>query len=213
LPTPNLPLPTSALSGYGELFLVGLADGVFGAMVGIGFAAALEARTMINRVLGGLGGLLAAVAAHVGYDFIARANPFGEAAVLRKWVALLLPVLAVIMVIVFALRHEKGAIAQELTAEEETGAVSADELSALQSFVAREREYFGRLLRFDLSGWSALRSLHNRQVQLALAKRKASLETDPGERTSAAQEVLALRKSVLELKQKLGRAPVAEGRS
>lgn len=204
LPTPELPLATAGVGGYGEIALVGLSDGVFGALMGIGLVGALEARSHAKRALMGVGGLLAAIAAHLLYDALAKGAPFSDSAMVRKWAALLLPVLVVIATVVVALRFEKGAIAEELASEAETGAVSAEELGVLQSWVARQGQYLARLTKLDFGGWSALHSLHNRQVQLALAKRKVSKETDQQARAENASEVAALRRSVLELKQQLG---------
>jgi protease PrsW len=210
LPTPDLPLAMGTVGGYGEVALVGLSDGLFGALVGIGFAAALEARSVVKRAAAGVLGLVAAVGGHLLYDLIAKGAPFSDAAVTRKWVALLLPVFVVVAVVIVALRYEKGAIS-ELDGEVETGAVTPDDLDLLQSFMAREAAYMRRLLRFDVRGWSALHSLHNRQVQLALAKRKASRESDDEARQDAAAEVAALRRSVLELKAQLDTPRATEG--
>lgn len=206
LPTPELPLNAAGVGGYGEIALVGLSDGLFGALIGIGFAAALDARSHAKRALVGVGGLLAAIAAHLLYDALAKGAPFSDSAMIRKWAALLLPVIVVVVTVVVALRFEKGAIAEELASEAETGAVSPEELGVLQSWAARQGQYLSRLAKLDLGGWSALHSLHNRQVQLALAKRKVAHETDPQARTDSAGEVAALRRSVLELKQRLGTA-------
>ena len=204
LPTPELPLTAAGVSGYGEIALVGLSDGLFGALIGIGFAAALDARSHAKRALVGVGGLLAAIAMHLLYDALAKGAPFSDSAMVRKWAALLLPVLVVIATVVVALRFEKGAIAEELASEAETGAVTTEDLGVLQSWLARQKQYLGRLAKFDFGGWSALHSLHNRQVQLALAKRKVAKETDAEARAENAGEVAALRQSVLELKQRLG---------
>ena len=64
--------------------------------------------------------------------------------------------------------------------------------------------YLKRLFRFDLGGWSALHSLHNRQVQLALTKRKAAREHDEERRRTTAVEVARLREAIFELKRSLG---------
>jgi len=213
LPTPELPLPTASMAGYGEIALVGLSDGLFGALMGIGFAAAIEARSQAKRALFGVGGLLAAIAAHLLYDVLAKGAPFSDSAMIRKWAALVLPVLVVIATVVVALRFEKGAIAEELASEAETGAVTAEELQVLQSWVARQGQYLTRLTKLDLGGWSALHSLHNRQVQLALAKRKVARESDEEARRESAAEVAALRRAVMDLKQRLGRSGEERGPS
>jgi hypothetical protein len=207
LPADNvIGLATETLPSYGKLALVGLSDGVFGALSGIGFAAALDARKLAVRAAFPFAGFGAAVIAHLAYDYIGRGDAFGDAAVVRKWIALLLPVAAVIAVTLIELGREKRAIAEELGVERETGAVSNDELEALQSFMKREAMYLSRLLRFDIGGWSALHSLHNRQVQLALTKRKAAREDDEDRRMTTAGEVARLREAIFDLKRSLGLA-------
>lgn len=204
MPSGNLPLPMQTFGGYGELALVGLADGVFGALIGIGFAAASEARTAVPRAAAPVGGFAVAVMAHVAYEVIGRGNSLGDGALLRKWIAILLPIVAVAVVIFVALGRERRAISEELTAERDTGAVTPAELGVLQSMFARERMYLGRLFRADLGGWTAQRSLHNRQVQLALAKRRVASEQDDTRRLASASEVARLRVAVFELKRALG---------
>jgi hypothetical protein len=189
--------------GFAELGLIGLSDGLFGALIGIGFAAAVEARSQATRLFAPIGGFVAAAMAHVSYDFVAFANTFGEGAVLRKWSALLFPVVAVAAVTVWALGREKRAINDELGGEEETGAVSSADLALLQSFVARERAYFGALFKGNIARWTALHDLHSRQVQLALAKHKAHHEKDADKRAVVGREVAKLRAAVLELKHKM----------
>jgi hypothetical protein len=205
----------SAAAGYGEMALMGVSDGVFGAIVGVGFAAAIEAKKPIMRTAGPLGGLIAAVLGHLAYDYIAHGNPFSDSAVARKWIGLALPLVAVALITIIALRGENKAIAEELTAEAETGACTPDELKVLQSLFSREALYFKRLFKFDFGGWNMLHSLHNRQVQLALAKRRVSEETDDEQRKANAGEVAHLRVAVFELKKALGleapAAPAAPG--
>jgi hypothetical protein len=212
IPVETTAMAAPSLAGYGTLALTGVSDGVFGALMGIGFALAIESRKPAMRFAGPLGGLAAAIVAHLAYDFIAEGDPFGDAAVVRKWVGLVLPLLVVAVVAIIALRSENKAIAEELEAEVETGAVTPDELKTLRSMIARELMYLKRLLKFDFSGWSALHSLHNRQVQLALAKRRVAEETDEAMRAASAGEVAHLRVAVFDLKKSLGmEAPDAPG--
>jgi RsiW-degrading membrane proteinase PrsW (M82 family) len=203
LPSDALALAGQSALSYSQVALGGLADGVFGAFIGIGFVFVLEARSPVARSVAPLGGYLAACVGHLGFLFIGKADPFGAGAVARKWVALLLPVVLVVVVVVVALGRERRAIEDELEAEAETGAVSARDLELLQSFWARERSYWAALLRGSLSTWSALHGLHNRQVQLALAKHKAKSEADDERRAALGEEVAELRESVLALKRKL----------
>jgi hypothetical protein len=204
LPLPDL-LPTSShAASFAELALVGLGDGLFGALMGIGFALALEARNPLQRSLAPMGGYAAAAGAHLVYDILGRGDALGDSALLRKWVALLLPVVVVAAVTVGALVRERRAIDEELEDEIETGAVNRDELAQLSSALKRELGYLRRLMRGDFSGWSTLHTLHNRQVQLAMAKRRAAREKDDGRRLAIGDEIAKLRSSVLELRAHLG---------
>jgi len=200
-----LPIETS-VPGYGELALVGLSDGLFGALVGIGFAVALSGRSARQRAFGPLAGYIAAVSGHVVYDIIGKADAYGDAAVLRKWIALLLPVVIVIVVAAVALSGEKRAIQEELESEAVSGVVTPEDLSLLKSASARQGLYVKTLFAGDFGRWSSLHDLHNRQVQLALAKRKLRLLEDEGLRTTAAAELRALRDSIAQLKEVLGQA-------
>lgn len=198
-------LEPAPLSGYGlgTLALVGLSDGIFGALLGIGFAAAVHARSVVRRLVFPSLSYAAAVSAHVSYDYLAHGDALGAEGVLRKWVALLLPAMLVVGVVVLALSRENKAIREQLASEEATGVVTPAELSVLQSFLAREALYFRTLLRGELHVWSTLRSLHNRQVQLALAKRRAELAHGEGAPSQPSPEVRRLRLAIVELKHAL----------
>jgi hypothetical protein len=189
---------------YGELALVGLSDGLFGALVGIGFAVALGGRSAPQRAFGPFAGYIAAVSGHVVYDIIGKADAYGDAALLRKWIALLLPVVIVAVVAVVALSGEKRAIQEELESEAVSGVVTLEDLSLLKSASARQGLYVKTLFTADFGRWSTLHDLHNRQVQLALAKRKLRLLEDGRLRTLAAAELKALRDSIAQLKEVLG---------
>ena len=201
-----------SVSGIASLGLVGLADGVFGALIGIGFAAALHTRSPVQRALFPLASYVAAVSAHVSYELLGRGNAFGGSEGLaRRWLALLLPVLVVVLVMIVALAQEKRAIRDELATEADTGIVTPDELALLRSTLAREALYLRTLLRGRFAQWSTLRGLHNRQVQLALAKRQAA-EAGLGIAGSSSSEVQQLRIAIVELKRTLGE-PEAAGPS
>lgn len=214
-PATNLAgLESAPLSGYGlgSLALIGLSDGIFGAMMGIGFAAAVHARTALHRALFPLVSYAAAVSAHVSYDYLAHGNSLGAETVVRRWAALLLPAMVVIGVMAVALTREKKAIREELVAEADTGVVTKAELGVLQSFFAREALYFKTLFRGQFGMWAALRGLHNRQVQLALAKRRAAQSGKDKPGGPASPEVQQLRIAVVELKNSLEPAIAADAK-
>ncbi|MBI4704668.1 MAG: PrsW family intramembrane metalloprotease [Deltaproteobacteria bacterium] len=191
-------LGAHSAAGFGSVALVGLADGVFGALMGIGFAYAIFAPSAWQRALGPIAGYAAAVSAHVSYDALGHANALGDEGLMRSWVALLLPASIVVVVAAVALARERSAIRGELAAEVDGGVVSQRDLELLQSLAAREVEYLKKLVRGDFVGWSRLKGLHNRQVQLALAKRRGS-----------EQEAASLRQAVLVARAMLDAAPTA----
>ncbi len=191
------------LESQGQLALSGLADGVFGALVGVGLVLALEARSARARALGPVVGFVAACGAHVAFAWLGRAEPFAEGALAKKWLALSLPLVGVVLVVVVALGRERRAIAEELATESETGAVSAEELALLTSVWRRQRRYLDALFRGRVRRWRRLHRLHNRQVQLALAKERARGEQDEQRRAAVGAEIAALRVEVLAQKREL----------
>lgn len=181
--------------------LTGLSDGLFGAVIGAGFGAAVGARSVLRRIGYPIAGLLGAIVVHAAYTLLAEGNALGgTAGLVRAWIALLIPVLFVVVVVILALSRERRVIQDELSDEVVSGAVSEEDLAVLKSFVARRSRYAGALARGDFDGWLATKELHNRQVQLALAKSRAAGESDPERRAEIEAEVQRLRASVLEMK-------------
>jgi hypothetical protein len=181
--------------------LSGLSDGLFGAIIGAGFGVAVGARSALERVGYPIAGLIGAILAHAGFTLLAEGNSLGgSTALIRTWIALLIPVVFVVAVAAYALTREKRAIREELATESETGVVTDEELGILRSFAARRSAYARAFMKGDFDGWLALRQLHNRQVQLALAKGRASGESDPERRAAAEAEVEQLRATILWLK-------------
>jgi hypothetical protein len=199
-----------SLSSVASVALVGLGDGVFGALMGIGLAAALYARKPVQRALFPLASYLAAVSAHVSYELLGRGNAFGGAeGLVRRWAALLLPALVVALVVVVALAQEKRAIRDELGDEADTGIVTLQEREVLRSAWAREILYVKALLRGEIGTWLTLRGLHNRQVQLALAKRQAAEARRSNGAGAFSPEVQQLRVAIVALKRALERPALA----
>ncbi|MEW6638663.1 MAG: PrsW family glutamic-type intramembrane protease [Actinomycetota bacterium] len=184
--------------------LAGLSDGLFGAIIGAGFGAAVGARSTVQRVAYPVAGLVGAILAHMAYAILAQGNALGgTSALVRAWIALFIPLLFVAAVVILALLRERRAITEELADESETGAVSREDLTTLRSFLTRRSRYAGAFIRGDFDGWLAMRELHNRQVQLALAKRRAAREPDPERRAEIETEVRRLRASILETKHEM----------
>jgi RsiW-degrading membrane proteinase PrsW (M82 family) len=193
--------------------LVGLSHGLFGAMIGAGFGAAVGARHLIQRIAYPVAGLFTAILVHVAYTVLARGNALGGTeAIVRTWVALLIPLAFVVAVIVVAQARERRTIGEELSGERESGAVTEEELAVLRSPAVRRSMYAKAFMRGDFDGWLAMRELHNRQVQLAFARRRLSEETDePARQDRLRSEVERLRAAVIELKQATRVAPDAAG--
>lgn len=201
----------STLTLLWTTLLGGLSEGLFGAIIGAGFGLALAARAQVLRVVLPLVGALAAMAAHLGYAEFAQGNSlsgsFG-----RSLIATLFPLALVVLLMVYGLARERGAIAGELADEVDSGTVTEDELQRLRSPGARRAEYRSRIREGDFEGWLALRSLHNRQVQLALTERRSRKQKDPARRAELDAEAEHLRASIQEMKAGLhGASPVGEG--
>lgn len=183
--------------------LVGLSDGLFGAIIGAGFGAAAGIRPLAKEVGYPAAGLVGAILAHAAYTLLAEGNALGgTAGLVRAWVALVVPVLLVVTIMVLALVRERRAIRDELAHERENGAVTEDELAVLGNFGTRRSRYVRALMGGDFDGWLAMREIHNRQVQLALAKSRASRESDPERRAAAEAEAQRLRAAILEMKRR-----------
>lgn len=192
-----------ALTTLWTTALAGLSDGLFGAIIGAGFGAAVGGRSAIQRVGYPIAGLIGAIVAHAAYTLLAQGNALGgTTGLVRAWIALLIPVVFVVTVMAVALLRERQTIQRELAEERETGAVTDEELSTLKSFAARRSQYVKAFTRGDFDGWLAMRELHNRQVQLALAKSRLRQNPDPDSRAEIEGEVERLRASVLWMKRR-----------
>jgi hypothetical protein len=172
--------------------LDGMSDGVFGALVGAALVAALYARGA-GRVVWPLGGLAGAFVFHVAHAELRHGNALGGAeGYARAWAARVLPLVIVVALGTGAILSERRAIRERLADEAASGAATAEEVELLLAVVRRHALYARTLLRSGLAGFAALGALHNRQVQLAMAKGRAA----KGD-LAAAAEVGKLRAAVL----------------
>lgn len=205
-PTTVIGLPQGdAFTVLAKTALVGLSQGVFGAVTGAGFGLALS-RRLGWRWVWPLAGLAIAVALHAAHHLLAYGNALGgPSAVLRGWLALSIPIAAVGGLVIYGLATEQRVIARELTNETADGFVTESELQLLQSFSSRQLTYLRALIGGRLGQLSSLQALHNRQVMLALAKRRANRETDAAKRAAVLHEIVALRRSILTLRHELAR--------
>ena len=203
---PSLDLMPTA-GGFAQLWPValrGLSEGLFGGVIGAGFGLAARATDAGKRTSAIAGGALAAVVLHVLYNLLARGQAATSAGRALALLGLFLPLVVVAGLVVWSLRQERRIIAEQLPGEGASGLVTAEDMRLLSSFGARRGAYARRVLSGDFDGWTDLKALHNRQVQLAFAKDRAG--RDP----SAQSQVDRLRDSIQALK-----APVStgEGRS
>lgn len=189
---------TSALSG--------LAQGVFGAMIGAGFGMTTSRRGA-TRWLWPLLGVALAIAAHGLHDVLAHGDALaGEAALWRSRLALALPLAAVVGFAAFELVAERRMIAHELAVEVQGGDVTAGELSLLNSVVRRQGLYLSLLLRTRFDALRALAALHNQQVMLALLKRRAA-RGDDATRAQVQGQVARLRQAIRGSRARLAATP------
>jgi RsiW-degrading membrane proteinase PrsW (M82 family) len=173
--------------------LGGLSEGLFGAIIGIGFGLAAGSRSRGAAAVAVLAGLVAGVLVEWGYGLLAFGS-LGSQSVARSWIALLLPAVLVVVVAAAALARERRAIREELPAERDSGVVTDEDLRLLPSFTARRASYARLFFRGDFDAWLALRELHSRQVQLALAKQRAARR--PNGREEAEVEIGRLRAAI-----------------
>lgn len=183
--------------------LAGLGDGLFGSLIGAGFGATARARGG-NAILYPLLGLAASISLHLFHRWLAFGNALGGSEGLtRAWAALLIPVVLVLVVALYALARERRAIREQLAGEESGAVVTSEEQKVLAGVGARQSLYWNALMKGRWEEWAGLKSLHDRQVQLALAKQSAKSLTDEAQRAAAESEITKLRAAILEVKQAL----------
>jgi RsiW-degrading membrane proteinase PrsW (M82 family) len=182
-------------ASLGRAALTGLADAIFGAVIGGALAAALHTRSAFARALWPVIGFGAALGCDAGHLVLSRGNALGGTqGEIRSWVGLLLPALLVFAIGILALAKEKRAIREQLREEASSGLIGDDDIELLSSTIRRQFVYLKALASGRFLRLMRLRALHNREVQLALAKQRVGTEQ------SARGEVKRLRAAVLELK-------------
>jgi hypothetical protein len=180
--------------------VLGLSEGLFGAVIGTGFGAAVEARSAPVRVLWPLGTLAVAILTHGLYLVLVHGNALGRShGLVRTWVGLALPLVFVAAVMAVALRRERRSLRHELADERELDPLGDRRFRSLQ----RRAVHIEALLSGDFDRWLALRALHNRHVQLALIKRRARRERDPHRRARLEMETATLQASIHEIRRSL----------
>jgi hypothetical protein len=169
-------------------------------VLGAGFGAAASARNDGQRVLYPVVGLIAAIVVHAAHSWIASGQAAGDQGEARYWIGLLIPIVIVLGLMISSLGKERKTIRAELDDEVASGVVTQSDLALLESTGRRRSAYLAHLGKGDFDGWQALRTLQNRQVQLALAKKRAASATDLDQKARAEMEVERLRASVVALR-------------
>ena len=183
----------------------GLSHGVFGGIIGLGMGLALEARSRAGRIAWIAAGLAGAVTVNGAFRVLAHGNALGgEAGLVRAWLAVLLPMLGLVGLGLYHLVLERRAIRRELEAEVEAGFLDTESLGLLDSFWRRQLRYLGLLVRGRFADCLHLAALHNRQVALALLKRRAARETDPSRLARFAVPLDALRVGIRQAARAVG---------
>jgi RsiW-degrading membrane proteinase PrsW (M82 family) len=176
--------------------LSGLQQGIFGGLLGAGFGKAVTARSDGERWGYPVAGLLVAIIVHGLYNWLAHGGALGGGGNVRSLLALIIPLVLLVALVVFGLGREKEAIGAELSDEAQSGVVTPEDLVLLQSPTRRRQRYVQELFKGNFDGWMALRTRQNRQVQLALAKRRAAGQTDPQRRAEALAEADRIRAAI-----------------
>jgi RsiW-degrading membrane proteinase PrsW (M82 family) len=206
---------SSPLEVLWPTLLGGLAAGLFGSITGAAFGAALAGPRGPRQLVIALVGLGVAFGVQVAYQAVVHDNALsGSDAKLREWIGLGVPGLFFLILIGTGLRAERRAIADQLG--HDPYAATPEELKLLTNPAARRAAYLRRLAALDPEGWLALRSLQNRQVQLALTRRRAAWAADPVRHSELEAEVERLRGAVVAARLHLRRGlptprPVTQG--
>jgi hypothetical protein len=207
VPIASLDIPgmeVGAFTGFWKLALSGLADGIFGAIIGAGFGASSRMKSAALRGIVPVFSLIGAVVMDGLYGTLKFGNSLGDSGQVRQYVALFIPLLLIVAVAVYALAAERGAIGKELDSELQTGAVGAEDLALLKNVVKRQLAYTKAFFSFKLGLFFGLRDLHNLQVQLAFAKARLAGESDLKRRAEVEAEVGRIRVALVERGRALG---------
>jgi hypothetical protein len=178
-----------------------LYQGLFGAITGAGIGAAVEAHGRARRALLVVGGAGTALAVQYLSELI-REDAASAPVSVGQWLALSLPVFVVVAILLAGLTRERAALDQ-LGHEVRTGVITEEEYSSLTDPRGRRKQYLAMFGAGNLERWEALRALHNREVQLALAKCRRPVDDEA---------IDALRESIGDLRRKLESTPAPPAR-
>lgn len=172
----------------------GFAHAAFASLTGIGFGLIPWVRSRLAKVALPIVGLLAAVFAHMVFNFTATVLGLGVYALLT------LVLLFYAILIISWLAVERRTIRNELREEVAMGTITQEEYRVLPTFFARTARYAGMIFGGRLGEWRRARRVHGTAVDLAFTKRLArTRRTVPQE-----DRVAYLRRRIAEIR---GSAP------
>jgi len=147
--------------------LGGFAHAAFTSLTGIGIGLIPWVRSPLGKVALPVLGLLAAIFAHMVFNF--TATVLGLVVYLVLFVVLVMYV----VLIVSWLAVERRTIRNELREEVALGTITEEEYLVLPTYFARTARYAGLIFRGRLGEWRRARKVHGTAVDLAFTKRLA----------------------------------------
>jgi hypothetical protein len=203
-PSVGLALLAPASDAFWRASLAGLANGVFGGIIGAGFGFSVGARSRVAGALAIVTATGIAVLVCAGHHILAVGNALGGSAGLaRAWTALLLPATGLVAVAVYGLAVERRAIGAFLVDEVAQGTMTQADLDLLRSVLLRQHAYGRAIARLRFRRFRRLAALHNRQVMLALTKRREARARDEAHRARLRKEVGVLRSHIVDLREQI----------
>ncbi|HEV3468568.1 MAG TPA: PrsW family intramembrane metalloprotease [Pyrinomonadaceae bacterium] len=150
---------------------------LFTSMTGIGLGLAAHARGRAARLVLPALGLAGAVALHAAWNasaFFAGATENGLIMVASYFVVMVPAFLALLAVVLFALRREGRILREQLRADCERGLFTHEEYLRLCSLRARAGASLGALTRRGVAAWRERRRLHRAASELAFQRHRLS---------------------------------------
>jgi RsiW-degrading membrane proteinase PrsW (M82 family) len=145
----------------------GFAHAAFASLTGIGIGLIPWVRPGLGKVALPIVGLLAAISAHMIFNFTATALG------LVVYALLALVILFYIILIISWLFVERRTIRNELREEVDLGTITEEEYRTIPTYFRRTGRYLGFLFSGRLGEWRLARRVHGTAVDLAFTKRLA----------------------------------------
>jgi RsiW-degrading membrane proteinase PrsW (M82 family) len=169
---------------------------LFTGMTGIGLGVAAHARSRAVKFLMPVLGFAAAVGLHAAWNAAAYFTDRFENGliVLGAYFLIMVPIFCgLLLVVVFALRHEGRILREHLSADCERGLLSNEEYARLCSVRERTRASFDTLKRRGVGAWRARRRLNRAASELAFHRHRVARGVTRGPASDAEREAAYLR--------------------